>query len=283
MQLKMVLPKGRIYQQVAQLLADIGIHLSGAERNYRPDCSHPDISIKLLKSQNIPPLVALGQHDIGFAGLDWIEEQQAELTILEQLGFNPVKIVAAIPADMELAQLRTRPIIAVSEYRHLCQNYLQQQGFDYTFVRSYGATEVFPPEDADLIVDNSSTGTTLAANGLKVIATLMTSSTCLVANPQALEDHTKRDYIDNLLLLIRSVLAGRQRVLLEMNCPKAQLEEIVNVLPAMKSPTIAQLFQSDDFSIKVAVNKQEVSSLIPKLAALGASDILETPVRKVIL
>jgi ATP phosphoribosyltransferase len=148
-------------------------------------------------------------------------------------------------------------------------------------MRSFGATEVFPPEDADLIVDNTSSGKTLVENNLKVIDTLLRSTTRVVANPKALDDPDKRRVIDELLLLMRAVLDGRDRVVLEMNIDEQGLPALVNQLPAMKSPTIAQLYGQSGYAVKVAVKKTEIARLIPELKRLGATDILETDIRKV--
>jgi len=282
MKLKMVLPKGRMYENVLQLMTEAGIHVSGSARGYRPSCNDPDMELKLLKSQNIPPLVALGQHDCGFAGADWVREQSAEVVELLDLGFDPVSIVACIPESWDWDELRKRRIIAVSEYRNLCGAFLDESGIDYTFIRSYGATEVFPPEDADLIVDNTATGATLEANRLKIVAKLMSSTTRFIAHPRALEDPAKRRQIEDLTLLFRSVLEGRKRVLLEMNCPEQHLEALVAMLPAMRSPTISRLYSEDSFAVKVAVERDQVRILIPKLRRIGATDILETNIRKVI-
>lgn len=282
MTLKMVIPKGRQFAKVVQLLEDVGIQMNGSQRSYRPVCNDKTLSVKLLKSQNIPPLVSLGQHDIGFAGQDWIREQDAQVVPLIDLGFDPVRVVACIPEDWDWNQVRRRRVIAVSEYRNLCCAYLQEQGIDFTFLQSYGATEVFPPEDADVVVDNSSTGATLQAHRLKVVDELMDSATVFIANPRALEHPAKRELIDNLVLLFNSVIEGRRRILLEMNCPDDRFEAIVAILPAMKAPTIARLYQQPGYAVKAAVPKEQVKDLIPRLRKLGATDILETPIRKVI-
>jgi ATP phosphoribosyltransferase len=280
--LRLVIPKGRIYDKVAELLGECGLKLTGAERSYRPAVSMPGVQVKLLKSQNIPPLLALNQHDIGFAGFDWVTEQAAQVTELLDVGFDPVKIVAAVPETTDVEQLKKRKIIAVSEYESLTRNFLTTNGFDFTFVRSYGATEVFPPEDADLIVDNSATGSTLVANRLKTIGTVLESSTRFLANPKALEDVEKRRMIENLLLLMKGVLDGKSRVLLEMNVPAERLETIIKLLPAMRSPTVAKLYNEAGFAVKAAVPLKAVAALVPLLIAAGASDILEMPIRKVI-
>ncbi|MEM1055895.1 MAG: ATP phosphoribosyltransferase [Bacteroidota bacterium] len=280
--LKLVLPKGRIQTAVQAALAECGITLSGAERTYRPSVNVPGVQVKLLKSQNIPPLLALGQHDIGFAGADWVQEQNSDVIELLDLGFDPVRIVAAIPEDHDWDEIRTRPIIAVSEYRQLTTRWLESLGADFTFVRSYGATEVFPPEDADLVVDNTATGATLRANRLQIVETILRSTTRFYAYPKALEDAEKRESIENLLVLLRGVLASRERVLLEMNAPPEALDAIVDLLPAMKSPTVAKLHQEDGYSVRAAVPIASVRTLIPKLLAAGATDLLELPIRKIV-
>ena len=280
--LKMVIPKGRIQENVLSLLNDIGVQIWGDERNYRPTTNEQDLEIKKLKSQNIPQLIELGQHDCGFAGLDWIQEKESKLEQMMDLELNPVKIVACIPENWDWSELKQRKILAVSEYRRLCCSYLDQLGVDYTCLRSYGATEVFPPEDADLIVDNTSTGTTLKENGLKIIDTLLESSTWFIASSKALEDRDKRARIENYVTLFQSVLDGRSRVLLEMNCPSERLDTIVKLLPAMKTPTICELYGKSGFSVKAAVLRKKVKDLLPVLLQNGATDILETQINKVI-
>lgn len=280
--LKVALPKGKLQPAITDLLADIGIQLFGDERNYRPGCSDKRLAFKLLKGQNIPALIAIGQHDIGFAGLDWVAEQNADVEVINNLGFNPVKIVACIPENWDINELKKRPIIVATEYMNLARKYLDSQGFDYQLIRSYGATEVFPPEDADMVIDNTSTGTTIIANRLKIVDTVYHSSTQFIANKSALKSAQKRAIIDDILLLMNGVMNARDRVLLEMNCPKSVAKEIVDLLPAMRSPTVSELFNSDAYSIRAAIPKSSARDLIPKLIAAGARDILEIPIRKAI-
>lgn len=283
MSMKMVVPKGRMFEKVNQLLQDVGIQLQGSSRSYRPSSNDPNLEVKLLKSQNIPPLVALGQHDCGFAGSDWIDEQEAEVVKVMDLGFDPVRLVACIPEGWDWQEVKSRQIIVVSEYRNVSKRFLEAEGVAYTFLRSYGATEVFPPEDADLVIDNTSTGATLEANRLKIVATLQHSSTWFVADSRAMANSEKREQIENLALLFRSVLDGRERVLLEMNCTEAALPQLVDILPCMKSPTISKLYGQESLSVKAAVSTSKVKDLIPALLKAGATDILEMPIRKVIL
>lgn len=278
----MAIPKGKLQIELVKLLSDIGIKIMGDERNYRPGCSDSRFEIKLLKGQNIPSLVELGQHDIGFSGLDWIAEQGADVEILKPLGFNPVQIVACIPEDWNYEDLKQRKIIVATEYMNLAQQFLDANGFDAQLIRSYGATEVFPPEDADMVIDNTSTGTTIKANRLKICDVVYESSTQFFANKAALEDPEKKAVIDDMLLLINGVLNARQRVLLEMNCQSKDIEKIVSLLPAMRSPTVGKLFNSEAYAVRAAVLKNTVKDLIPKLKQAGATDILELPIRKVV-
>lgn len=282
MTLKLVLPKGRINTRVLELLSDCGISLIGDERNYRPACYGFDLEVKLLKSQNIPSLVEIGQHDIGFAGLDWIKERNCKVEILKDLAYDPVKIVACIPEQWDWQEMQKRPLIVASEYKNISNSYLKGLGLDYQLLRSYGATEVFPPEDADMIIDNTSTGTTIRANRLKIVDTVMESSTQFIANPEALKDAGKRQDIEDLLTLMQSVINGRERVLLEMNCSNDRITSIVDLLPCMRYPTVSKLYQDQGFAVKAAVKKSEIRALIPKLITAGATDILETAIRKAI-
>jgi ATP phosphoribosyltransferase len=282
MTLKLVLPKGRINTKVLKLLSDCGIDLIGDERNYRPTSYGFDLQVKLLKSQNIPSLVEMGQHDIGFAGLDWIKERRCKVEVLKDLGYDPVQIVACIPEDWDWQEMQQRPLIVASEYKNISEAYLDSLGLDYQLLRSYGATEVFPPEDADMIIDNTSTGTTIRANRLKIVDTVMESTTQFIANTEVLNDPGKRQDIEDLLTLMQSVINGRERVLLEMNCSNEKITSIVDLLPAMRYPTVSKLYQEKGFAVKAAVKKSAIRELIPKLIAAGATDILETAIRKAI-
>lgn len=280
MTLKMVVPKGKLFNKVEDLLSEVGLTLIGDSRNYRPTLYGCDIEVKLLKSQNIPEMVALGQHDIGFAGMDWIIEQEADVDVLMDLGFNPVRLVSCIPEDWEWDEVKQRNIIVASEYKKIAGDYLKKLGVPFNLLRAYGATEVFPPEDADMIIDNTSTGSTIRANRLKIVDTVMESSTQFIANKEVMSDPEKRQQIDDLLLLMKGVMNGRKRVLLEMNCGQDNVEQVVDLLPAMRAPTVSQLYNSDGFAIKAAIEKKLTKDLLPKLISAGATDILETPIRK---
>lgn len=275
------LPKGRMFASLVSLLDRAGLTVSGHERSYRPASSDPRVALKVLKPQNIPALVELGRHDLGFTGHDWIEETGCRVVELDDLELDPVRLVLAGPAGWAPPQGSAPPVVVASEYERITRRFLENKGWAFRFVRSYGATEVFPPEDADLIVDNASTGQTLRANGLEELDEVMRSTTRFVASARALERPEVRAFADDLVLLLRGVRAAESRVILEMNANHANLDRIVAALPAMKNPTVAPLADGSH-SLKAAVPQADVPRLIPVLKALGATDILEYPIRKVI-
>jgi ATP phosphoribosyltransferase len=280
--LKLLLPKGRIYENVTALLSDTGIKITLPERSYRPRVYQDDLEAKVMKPQNIGKLLELGAHDAGFTGADWIEETGAEAEEIFDLGFDRVRIVAAVPAELDDRALKSKRIIVATEYEHVAHKWLQAKGYDHLLVRTHGATEVFPPDDADMIIDNTSTGRTLEENGLRIVDTIMESSTRFFASKAAMRDPGKRKKILELKMLFQAVLDARERVILEMNVSEERFTELVDGLPSMRSPTISPLYGEAGFAVKIAVKKSEVPSLLPKLKGLGATDILEYELRKVV-
>lgn len=279
----MVIPKGRIYANVVKLLNDSGFGVEVDERVYVPRIDDPEIEAKIMKPQNIPSLLELGSHDVGFTGHDWVVETSADVVEIINLEFDQVKIVAAIPEALTKIDLTQKKIIVASEYEQIATRYLNQKNYTYILLRTFGATEVFPPEDADMIIDNVSTGRTLKENNLTVVDVILESSTRFYANNAALIDPWKREKIDEMKMIFQAVLDARQRVMLEMNVPKERLEEIVKFLPCMRSPTVAPLYGEQGYAVKIAVKKREVIKLIPLLKKYGATDILEYDFRKVVL
>jgi len=283
--LKLTLPNGRIQEKVLRLLEQIGIGFSQTGRSYRPVCNDSFIVTKMLRAKNIPGLVALGRHDCGFAGRDWIYEQNADVVELLDLGFDPVRIVAAMPEELVSAgkeAFNGRKIIVASEYQRISNDYIKSQNLDAVFVHAYGATEALPPEDADIIIDNTSSGATLRQNRLEIVAELMRSSTRFICNKAALDNPEKREKLEEMTMLMKSTLQARQKVLLEMNVPADVFDKIVGDLPCMKAPTVSKLHNSDGYAVKVAVSTKEVPDLIPKLVKLGATDILEYKLEKIV-
>jgi ATP phosphoribosyltransferase len=281
--LKLLIPKGRLHKNIVKLLNDAGFDTDIDERIYIPRLNDPEIEAKLMKPQNIPKIVELGLHDIGFCGYDWIEETAADVLEIMDLKFDPVKIVAAAATPFFQKQNINQKIVVASEYENLSCRYLTAKKFDYIFLRTFGATEAFPPDDADMIVDNVSTGRTLKEHNLLVIDTILESSTRLIASKNSMQDPWKKEKIAGIKMLLQSVLDAADRVMLEMNVPQDKFESIIGNLPCMRTPTIAPLYNNKGFSVKIAVTKSESCQWIPKLKAMGAEDILEYEFRKVVM
>ncbi|MDR2072135.1 MAG: ATP phosphoribosyltransferase [Spirochaetaceae bacterium] len=280
--LRVLIPKGRIFENISRLFAESGFPLAMADRTYRPRVAAEWLDAKIMKPQNVGELLELGSHDAGFTGIDWILESAADVKEVLDLGFDRVRIVAAVPAELDEGALRRKKLVVATEYVNLAGAWLKTQGYDYRILRTYGATEVFPPDDADMIIDNTSTGRTLQDNGLRIVATILESSTRFVASKAALVSGEKRDRIEELSMLFKAVLDGRERVMLEMNFPKQGFEEIVASLPAMRSPTVSPLYGEKGYAVKIAVKKSDIPGLIPRLKKLGAEDIVEYDLRKVV-
>jgi ATP phosphoribosyltransferase len=284
--IKLALPKGRMQEGVFALLADAGIHVRVGSRGYRPQVSLPGIDAKILKPQNVVEMLQAGSRDIGFAGADWVRELGADVVELLDTGLDPVRMVAAAPAT-NVVDGRLRPsgsgaTVIASEYERITRSWIKELGLNATFVRSYGATEVFPPEDADCIVDITATGDTLRAQNLTIFDQLMASSTRLYGNRRSLENPLKRAAVDRLVLLLKSVLEARQRVMVEVNVGAGTLESVVAVLPCMREPTIAPLHGDGGYAVKAAVRKDQLPLLIPEIKARGGTDIVVTQLSQII-
>jgi len=275
--LRLGLPKGRMEAGVLSLLSDAGIHVRPGARGYRPDVSLPETEAKLLKPQNVVEMLAAGSRDAGFAGADWVAELQADVVELLDTELDQVQIVAAAPGE-----LPDRRVVVASEYERLARAWIADRGVAADFVRSYGATEVFPPEDADVIVDNTATGATLEANGLRVIDVLMQSSTRLYANPRTLEDAARRRRIEDLVLLLRSVLDARRRVMLEVNASAECLDAVVAALPAMRRATVSPLFGNHGYAVKAAVPRDALPLVIPAVKAAGGTDVVVSRLSQIV-
>ncbi|MFG0331711.1 MAG: ATP phosphoribosyltransferase [Phycisphaerales bacterium] len=274
--LRLALPKGRMQEGVFTLLRDAGMAVRNSSRGYRPTIALPNLDTKLLKPQNIIEMLFIGSRDLGFCGADWVAELEVDLVELVDTGLDPVRLVAAAPAELldERNELPDQPLTVASEYERLTKRWIRERGLDARFVRSYGATEVFPPEDADCIVDNTATGATLRANGLHIVDELMRSSTRLYANPEAYDDPRKRDSIDRFALLVRSVLEARRRVTIEVNVTKERLDAVIEILPCMREPTISPLRGDSGYAVKVAALRDELARVIPLIRERGGTDIV---------
>lgn len=282
--LKLALPKGRIFDGVRDLLRDAGVQVKGPQRSYRPQLSIPQWDAKLLKPQSVADMLVRGTRDVGFTGADWVREKSYELIDLVDTGLDPVRLVAAAPdALFDGGSLPARALTVATEYPRITKEWLGDRGFEDQVIRSCGATEVYPPDDADFIVDNTASGATLRANGLVVFADIMRSSTRLFASPTAMKDPAKRREIEHLARLVRSVLEARSRVMLEMNLRVgSNLEELVKVLPCMGQPTVSSL-HGGGYAVKAAVLREDLPKLWPELLARGASDLVTSRLEQIVV
>ena len=281
--MKLALPKGRMQDGVIDLLRDAGIQVGIGARALRPTISLPNVDVKLLKPQNIVEMLQLGSRDIGFAGEDWVQEKQADLVELLDTGLNPVRVIAAAPKEfLSDGCLPSGRVRVATEYQRLTQQWIDEQGIDAQIVRSYGATEVFPPEDADFIVDNTATGSTLIAHNLEIFDELMTSTTRLYADPRVLDDPDRRENIEQITMLLRSVLEARQRVMIEINVTSERLDSLIAIIPCMREPTVSRLYGEGEYAIKAAVPRADLPELIPLIKANGGSDIIVSQTYQII-
>jgi ATP phosphoribosyltransferase len=291
--LHVAIPKGRMYDGVVALLAEAGIRLSASARGYRPTLSLTGVEAKILKPQNIIEMLDVGSRDVGFAGADWVAELSANVVEVLDTGLDRVRVVAAAPTQiLESGKLPRRRLVVASEMERLTRQWIASRSLDATFVRSYGATEVFPPEDADCIVDIAASGATLVANGLEIVDEILTSSSRLYASRAAMTDPFKRAAIEDLALLIASVLEARNRVMLEVNVPADRLDAVVAILPCMRQPTISPLHGGAGggagcteplaFAVKAAVPREKLPKLIPAIKQAGGTDLVISPIAQVV-
>lgn len=275
--IRFAIPKGRMYDGVAKLLDEAGIRIRTSSRDYRPSISLPGYDVKILKPRAIIEMLDLGARDLGFAGADWVAEDSADLVELLDTGLDRVRLVAAVPEQSNEDELLNRAgAIVASEYVSITKRWIDERGYTAKLIRSYGATEVLPPEDADCIIDNTATGSTLEANNLRIIDELMVSTTRVYASKAAMENPAKREQIERFVLLVRSVLEARKRVMLELNVSSENLESVIEVLPCMRQPTVAPMHNSNGFAVKVAVLREQLTEVIPLIKARGGSDIIVT-------
>lgn len=287
--LRILLAKGRIYESVYGLLSDVGISIQLKDRTYFPTTNQEDLAFQIVKPQITSALLASNRADVGFSGKDWVYENgvQDQVEEIMDLGFDPVRIVAAIPNTVDYDSLLKNPVTIATEYQTLSRKWVEEKKLDGTIFRTWGTSEGFVQDTKDslaqILIDNTSTGSSLKANNLKIVDTLMTSSTRMYASKEAMANPEKKQKIMELKMLFESVLNARNRVMLEMNVAKDKIDELIKGIPSMKSPTVSPLYGDDGFAVKIAVKKSEVPTLLPKLHALGATDILEYALRKVML
>lgn len=289
--LKLVLPKGSLEKATLELFeeADLGVIRSSAVA-YRARIDDPRIDeVRILRPQEIPVYVADGLFDLGVTGRDWIAETDSEVESLGELRYskattNPVRVVLAVASDSPYESAADLPdgVRVSTEYPELTRRFFAEAGVEARIAVSYGATEAKVPDIVDAVVDLTETGRALAAAGLRVIDTLLTSYTELIANPASFADPDKAHAMGQIHTLLQGVLDARGKVLVKVNVPSGALNAVIGILPAMKSPTVNELFGGEGFAVETVVPRRDINVLIPALRDLGATDIVEMPISKIV-
>ena len=289
--LSLVLPKGSLEKATLELFdaADLTVRRV-SDRDYHASIDDPRIErVRFLRPQEIPSYLERGLFDIGITGRDWITETEAEVVSLGELRYskatsNPVRVVLAVPEKSPWQTVADLPegIRISTEFPSLTKRFLSEHGVKAMVVPSYGATEAKVPDIVDAIVDLTETGSSLRKNGLRILDTLLTSYTELVACPASAADPDKRAAMEDIALLLRGAIQARGNVLLKLNVPAGKLAAVTAMLPAMSSPTVTALANTSMNAVETVVPKRGVNTLIPALKAAGALDILEIPISKIV-
>ena len=277
--LSLVLPKGSLERATLELFdaADLTVRRS-SDRDYHASIDDPRIDrVRFLRPQEIPSYIERGLFDLGITGRDWIAETGAEVASLGELKYSkatadPVRVVLAVPEGVRIS----------TELPAMTSRYLEANGVKAMVIPSHGATEAKVPDIVDAIVDLTETGSSLRRNGLRILDTLLTSYTELVANTDAYADAGKRAAMEDIAVLLQGAIRARGNVLLKLNVPAQRLQAVTKMLPGMSSPTITTLARSDMNAVEAVVPKRGVNTLIPALKAAGARDILELPISKIV-
>ena len=288
--LRLVLPKGSLEKATLELFeaADLTVVRSSSV-DYRASIDDPRIvEVRILRPQEIPVYVAEGLFDLGITGRDWVEETDSSVHSLGELKYskattNPVRVVVAVDGNSPAQRVEDLPngVRVTSEYPEMTKRFFAHKGIDADVRLSYGASEAKIPDIADCVVDITETGRALKAAGLRIIDTILTSYTELIANKQSWDDPAKRHAMEQLHTLLTGTLEARGQVLVKLNVGEANFEKVLAVLPSAKSPTVSRL-ASGDYAVESVVQKRTINTVIPALKDAGATDILELPISKII-
>jgi ATP phosphoribosyltransferase len=282
------LPKGSLQEATYQMMRKAGFNISSGSRSYVPNIDDDEIDARLIRAQEIGHYVELGVLDAGMTGYDWIVESGAEVVEVQELvygkqGFRPVRWVLAVPEDSPIQSVKDLEGKRIAtEAVGITTKYLKDNGVNAEVEFSWGATEVKAPELVDAIVELTETGSSLRANNLRIVETILSSTTRLVANKAAWEDEGKRAKIEQLSLLLAGALAAEAKVLLKLNAPTADIATITAILPSLHAPTINTLNTEGWVAIETVVDESVVREIIPQLKHVGAEGIIEIPLNKVI-
>ena len=288
--LRLVLPKGSLEKATLELFeaADLTVVRSSSV-DYRASIDDPRIvEVRILRPQEIPVYVAEGLFDFGITGRDWVEETNSSVHSLGELKYskattNPVRVVVAVDGNSPAQRVEDLPngVRVTSEYPEMTKRFFAQKGIEADVRLSYGASEAKIPDIADCVVDITETGRALKAAGLRIIDTILTSYTELIANKESWADPAKRHAMEQLHTLLTGTLEARGQVLVKLNVGEANYEKVLAVLPSAKSPTVSRL-ASGDYAVESVVQKRTINTVIPALKDAGATDILELPISKII-
>ncbi len=289
--LSLVLPKGSLEKSTLELFdaADIPVNRS-SDVAYKGTINDPRIDqVRILRPQEIPRYVADGLFDLGITGRDWVVETGSEVVSLGELRYSkntsrPIRMVLAVPAESPWNAVEDLPqgVRISSEYPELTRRFFEELGIQADIALSYGATEAKAPDIVDAVVEITETGRALRAAGLKIIHTILTSYTELVANPASYADPQRRHAMEQIHTLLCGVLEARGKVLVKMNVPDGNLDKVIDLLPSMKAPTVNELFGGHGYAVETVVPKADINILIPDLRDAGACDIIELPLAKIV-
>jgi len=286
--LRLGLPKGSLQESTFALMAKAGWKIASSSRSYLPRVDDAELELRLIRAQEISRYVEHGYLDAGLTGADWIAENDSDVHVVCEVAYSkqttsPARWVLAVPNDSPIQSAKDLEGKRIAtELVELTKRWLKKQGVRAEVEFSWGATEVKAPELVDAIVELTETGSSLKANNLRIVDTLVTSFPQLVANKQSWKDAWKRKKIETLALLLRAALAAEEKVGLKMNVPRAKLDGILQALPALRNPTISPLALEGWVALETIIDEKVVREIIPQLKAAGAEGIIEYPLNKVI-
>lgn len=286
--LRLGVPKGSLQESTIQLFGKAGYNISVASRSYMPRIDDPEIECLMFRAQEMARYVARGLLDVGLTGEDWIQENEADVVRVESLVYSKrttqaYRWVVAVPEDSPIQTVQDLEGKRIAtELVQATRHYLERHGVHAEVEYSWGATEIKAPLLVDAIVEGTETGSSLRANNLRIVDTVVESTTQLIANHQAWADPWKREKIEILALLLKGALEAESKVGLKMNVPRELLDEVSSHLPSLHTPTISSQTDPDWVALEVIVDKDIVRDLIPNLRRSGAEGIIEYPLNKVI-
>ena len=286
--LRIGLPKGSLQEPTLELFKRAGFNIVISSRSYRPTVDDDQLELRLLRAQEIGRYVDHGFLDCGITGRDWIAENNADVEVLTDLRYSkatskPTRLVLVVPDDSPVQSVKDLEGKRIAtEAVDMTKAYLEKHGVNAEVEFSWGATEVKVPELVDAIVDITETGSSLRANKLRIVDTLMESYPQFVASKPAFADAWKREKMETLVLLLRGALEARDKVGLKMNVPASALQKVVETLPSARSPTVSQLATPDWVAVETVIAESVVREIIPRLKSLGAEGIVEYPLNKIV-